>query len=86
MDFNVTEIIEKGNPIIEPLKQLSEFIKDKVANVGMTFSGFFATVFILFIGAGLIWLATKITNKLAKAIMIISGIILLIGILLNILT
>ena len=79
-DFNITEIAGK---VLEPIKEVSGMVQDKIAQIGINFPSTLSTILTIFIGVLLIWVGTKITSKIAKAILWILGVILIVGIVLS---
>ena len=69
--------------VVDPIKSISEFVKDKIAEIGIQFPQYLGTILTIFIGVLLIWGGTKIANKIAKFILWILGIILIVGIVLS---
>lgn len=83
---NVTEIIKEGQEVIGPLSKISQYVKNLIIDLGIKFPDKFSMVLTFFIGTGLVWIGTKIANKVAKVLLIILGIILIIGIILSIIS
>jgi len=80
IDLNNPQVFENiFKKSLEIISQISEFVKDKLAYLGINFSGMLSTILTIFIAVLLIYLATKIGNKIAKFILIILGLILIIG-------
>jgi len=75
------------NTLIDVANKSSQFIytftgkaTQEIQNSGMIVSPITVKLISFFIGGGLIWVATKITNKVMKSILIVLGILIVLSI------
>lgn len=80
MDLNESV---KTNPYIDKglnfISKFAELIKNQVESLGLKYTGFFSTIFTLFLGTLMIFIGLKIANKMLKVIIFILGAILILG-------
>jgi len=58
---------------------VANFILEKISYLGINYPTWFFTVLFLFIAVLIIFIGTKLSNKILKIILIILGILLIIG-------
>ena len=79
MDMNISlenELTEKG---IGLTQRISNFLIEKISDIGIQYNGTLSLLFTLFVGGLLVFFATKIANKFIKIALVIVGVLLFIG-------